>query len=547
MPRAPDTPDDDEGEPTIVQRLDGPPGAPAAPSATDGRRASVTQQILFAQNVDAYLEALKRYRVAGNFEDGAAYGDELYEFVSASFADDPDSSERELILMRIIDEAGWMHYARKTEGTAEEVQKWSDRASELYRLLAGKRKTVEQSHGSDFELRRRLVIGEMKTKLWEVRLRWRIGQFFQHDEEQSATCGDALWHADLMLNHDRSIRELDEHAGELQRHMVGILNEDPEYGATIAEAKRMNAMMSGLSYLWNHEYQMADCDVAEKTLPEDPAYAALLTKAERLINDYIRFYIDHPFLPQPPEFRYAYLERIRHLKLLGKHDESIRLAMRIKRQVEGQSDELYKSRVSNRVGEGQIVLAQKMLTTDPRKPRYHELVRQAREVNSEFDTPAPPNTTPSLLAFKFLQQGRSVCLEAMDVSDFHSARVARSSALDGALTLLAMPIGAYGGIVSNAEKRRILENAFASFNAIERKFDDDVWLYYEAPALAALCLHASELGMDVDLIREIPREHFDAAHHALAMEYRKDKLKVPRAYYDQIAEKIKVLRIFISQ
>lgn len=546
MPKSPDIPDDDEGEPTIVQRLDGVPGAPVAPSAPDARRASATQQILFAQNVDTHLQTLKRYRVVGNFEDGAAYGDELYEFVLANFADDPDSSERELILMQIIDEAGWMHYARKAEGTAVEVQKWSDRASELYSVLAGKRKVIEQSHGSDFELRRRLVVGEMKMKLWEVRLKWRMGQFFQQGDEQSATCGDALWHADLMLNHDRSIRELDGNAGEIQRHMVEILNEDPEYGAVIAEAKRMNAMMSGLSYLWNHEYQMADHDVAEKTLPEDPAYAALLTKAERFINDYIRFYIDHPFIPQPPEFRYAYLERIRHLKLLGRHDESIQLAMRIKRQVEGQSDELYKSRVSNRVGEGQIVLAQKLLTTDPHKAFHREVVRQARAVDAQSDNPAPPDITPSLLAFKFLQQGRTVCLEAMNVSDFHSARVARNSSLDAALTLLSMPMGGFGGVVSGSEKMRILERAFASFRALEMKFDDDVWFFYEAPALAALCMYASELGMDVDVIREIPREHFEASHRALALEYRKDKLKVPRAYYDQIAEKIKVLRGFLQ-
>lgn len=546
MPKSPDIPDDDEGEPTIVQRLDGPPGAPVAPVAPDARRAPVTQQILFAQNVDANLAALRQYRVSGNFEDGAAYGDELYEFVLANFADDPESSERELILMQIIDEAGWMHYARKAEGTAVEVQKWSDRASELYSVLAGKRKVIEQSHGSDFELRRRLVVGEMKTKLWEVRLKWQLGQFFEHDDEQSATCTDALWHSDLILNHDRSIREFDDHAGEIQRRMVEILNEDPEYGATVAEAKRMNAMMSGLSYIWNHEYQMSDHDVAEKTLPEDSAYAALLAKSERLINDYIRFYIDHPFLPQPPEFRYAYLERIRHLKLLGRHDESIKLAMRIKRQTEGQSDELYKSRVSNRVGEGQIVLAQKMLSADPRRPLYHELVKQARAIDAESDNPAPSDTNPSLLAFKFLQQGRAVCSEAMNVSDFHTARVARNSALDGALTLLSMPIGAYGGIVSSAEKRRILENALASFSAIERKFDDDVWLFYEAPALAALCMHAAELGIEVDIAREIPREHFEASHRALAMEYRKDKLKVPRPYYDQIAEKIKVLRGFLQ-
>lgn len=551
MPKTPRNPDDElghseaaatdlPGEETIIQHIG---SAPGTPGAVDERRAasraSVTQRILFAENVGEYLVQLRAYRTSGNYRDGAQYGDELYGFVVENFVDDPASSERELLLMRIINEAGWMQYSIIEEGAETQFQTWSDRAQEVYKCLNEKRKKFEEAGVSNLELRRELIVGEMKMKICEVRLNWKLGQFFEKDEVQYKTCGDALFQANLMLNQDRLFRELDSSAGDLQRQVVNILNADPEYGAAVAEAKRMIAVISDLTYAWHQDYQMRDHDAAEKTLPEDPKHAALLKDAEAKLMEYTVFYRDHSEIPQPPELRYAYLERIRQFKLIGKYDEALRLALRVKKQIEGKSDALYRSRILNRIGEGQIVLAQKILQAQPGTREYEDLARQAEVVDFELDAKSPrPGISPSLRAFKFLNQGRTVCLEAMKVPDVPTARIARDSACDGALTLLTMHIGLLG----RTAQQKLVQETWASFRALPWKFDDGTWFFSEAPALAKLCEVTRKLGIDINIFEEVPREHFEAAHRELALEYRKSKPNVPRTYYEIVAEKIKMLR-----
>lgn len=547
MPKSPRPPDndapeteEDRGEATIIQYIGSPPGAPGAVDEhVRTSRASVTQRVLFAENVQEYLEQLRAYRTAGKYRDGASFGDKLYEFVLENFADDPTSSERELLLMRIIDEAGWMQYSIIEEGAETQFKTWSDRAQAIYAQLSEKRERI----GGTIEFRREIIVGEMKMKICKVRLDWKRGQFFEKDEAQHTTCGDALFHANLMLIQDRLFRELDPSAGDIQRQIVNILNIDPEYGAVVAEAKRMIAVISDLTYAWHQDYQMRDHDAAEKTLPEDPKHAVLLKDAEAKLTEYIAFYRDHSEIPQPPELRYAYLERIRQFKLTGKYDEALRLALRVKKQIEGKSDALYRSRILNRIGEGQIVLAQKIFQAQPGTRKHEDLARQAELVDFALDAGSVrPGISPRLRAFKFLNQGRTVCLAAMKVSDIPTARIARDSACDGALALLTMQIGLLG----RTAQEKLVQETWASFKELPLKFDDGTWFFSEAPALAKLCEVAGQLGIDINIFEEIPREHFEAAHRELALEYKKSKPNVPQAYYDLVAEKIKMLRRFLS-
>lgn len=282
---------------------------------------------------------------------------------------------------------------------------------------------------------------------------------------------------------------------------------------------------------------MKDKDLAEKTLKDDSAYRVMLEQPDRDLAEYIAFYQHHR--PQPPELRYAYIERIRHLKLLGRYDEALALAMYITQQIEKGRDKLATSRMKNRVGEGQIVLAQNILAAPQGSPEHEEFGRQAKLVDARFDpNPVQAGMPPHLLAFKFLNYGYATCLEAMDVNDYPTARIARDSACDGALSLLSTRM---------MSPAKLITDTVQTFSAIPLKFDDDMWLFIEAPMLAQLWSIAAEHNIPVDLLQEIPREHFKESNRALSLEWRRaqGKPKIPPAYHERLAYKIKDIRALL--
>lgn len=540
MPKLP--PEDGPPEITIVQEPKKPPPLPAAvQDKISDSRAAVASEILFPENVAAYFEQLKKYRTEGAYRTGAQYGDRLYEQVEQNFVDDPDSSERELLLMQIIDEAGWMQYAiiEFTEEDDTAFRKWSTRAAAIYHALANKRQRLSDQQSSNIVLRLQIIVGEMKMKLSKLRLEWKRGQFFEQGTAQHDTCANALFLGRMMVNQDHQFREADPNAHVLQRQLVGILTSNAEYNAVVMEARRMMAVISGLSYVWDSEYQMRDKDLAEKTLKDEPAYRAMLEQPDRDLAAYINFYQRHR--PQPPELRYAYIERIRHMKLLGRYDEALALAMYMIQQIERGRDQLAIARMRNRIGEGQIVLAQNILAAPAGSPEQEEFGRQAKVVDARFDpNPVQEGTHPRLLAFKFLNLGYATCLEAMQVNDYPTARIARASACDGALSLLSTQM---------TKPAQLIPDTVRTFRTLPLKFDDDTWLFIEAPMLAQLWSIAVKHNIPTDLFREIPSEHFEASHRALALEWKRaqGKPKIPPAYHEQMADKIKTIRMLLWQ